>query len=151
MCSFSRLLLVYDGTSEAKAALERCSRLSLALRAPVDVVAVVDAESANAICGGLLADVAYVHLEEVARKSLSDAVRQLAQIGVRANGSVEYGRIADVVARHAQTFNPDLIVLGHRARARRARWWNARPVHVDLAERLAGATIVTVTLESAQT
>ncbi|WP_245623830.1 universal stress protein [Paraburkholderia nodosa] len=146
MSSFSRMLLVYDGTSEAQAALHRCSQLSLALSAPVDVVAVVDTEAVNASCGGLLTDVAYSHLEEIARNTLSDAVAQLAKIGIAANGCVKYGRIADVVARHAQTVNPDLIVLGHRARAR--RWWSGRPAHVDLAERLCGTTIVTVTLAS---
>ncbi|QGZ60169.1 universal stress protein [Paraburkholderia acidiphila] len=140
------MLLVYDGTSESQAALQRCSQLSLALCAPVDVVAVVDAESVNASCGGLLGDVAYTHLEEMARSTLGDAVAQLANIGITANGYVKYGRIADVVARHAQTFNPDLIVLGHRARAGRSRWWRVRPAHVDLAERLCGTTIVTVTV-----
>jgi len=149
MSSFSRMLLVYDGTSEAQAALQRCSQLSLAFSAAVDVVAVVDAEAVNATSGGLLTDVAYTHLEEIARNTLSDAVMQLANIGIAANGYVKYGRIADVVARHAQTFNPDLIVLGHRARARRPRWWSERPAHVDLAERLCGTTIVTVTLASA--
>ena len=148
MSSFSRMLLVYDGTSEAQAALHRCSQLSLALSAPVDVVAVVDAEAVNASSGGLLTDVAYTHLEEIARNTLSDAISQLASIGIAANGYVKYGRIADVVARHAQTFNPDLIVLGHRARAR--RWWSERPAHADLAERLCGTTIVTVTLASAR-
>lgn len=149
MSSFSRILLVYDGTSEAQAALQRCSQLSLTLSAPVDVVAVVDAESANANCGGLLGDVAYAHLEEMARNTLSDAVAQLVNIGIAANACVKYGQIADVVARHAQTFNPDLIVLGHRARARRSRWWSERPPHIDLTERLCGTTIVTVTLASA--
>ncbi|WP_321916183.1 MULTISPECIES: universal stress protein [unclassified Paraburkholderia] len=149
MSSFSRMLLVYDGTSEAQAALQRCSQLSLALSALVDVVAVVDSESVNASCAGLLTDVAYTHLEEMARNTLSDAVTRLANIGITANGFVKFGRIADVVARHAQTFNPDLIVLGHRSRAGRSRWWNVRPAHVDLAERLCGTTIVTVTLASA--
>lgn len=140
------MLLVYDGTSEAQAALQRCSQLSLALGAPVDVVAVIDIQSANAMCAGLLTDVAYTHIEEIARKTLGDAIAHLDGIGVNANGYVRYGRIADVVASHAQAFNPDLIVVGHRARARRARWWSERPAHVDLAERLCGTTIMTVTL-----
>ncbi len=142
------MLLVYDGTREARAALERCSQLSLALSAPVDVVAIVDTESANAQCGGLLSDVAFTHIEEHARNALNDAVSQLADIGIAANGYVKFGRIAEVVTRHAQSFNPDLIVLGHRARAKRPAWWSERPAHVDLAERLRGSTIVTVTLAS---
>lgn len=73
---------------------------------------------------------------------------ELANIGIAANGYVKYGRIAEVVARHAQTSNPDLIVLGHRSRSKRAAWWSERPAHVDLAESLRGTTIVTVTLAS---
>ncbi len=146
MSSLSRMLLVYDGTSEARAALERCSQLSLALSAPVDVVAVVDAERANANCCGMLSDVAYTHMEEHARHTLSDAVSQLEKIGIAANGYVKFGSIAEVVTHHAQTFNPDLIVLGHRSQGKRAAWWSERPAHVHLAERLRGTTIVTVTL-----
>jgi nucleotide-binding universal stress UspA family protein len=148
MSSFSRLLLIYDGTSEARAALERCSQLSLALSSPVDVVAIVDTETANAQCGGLLSDVAYTHIEEHARDTLNDAVNHLTNAGIAANGYVKFGRVAEVVVRHAQIFNPDLIVLGHRSRTKRAAWWRERPAHVDLTERLSGTTIVTVTLAS---
>ncbi|HEV3427367.1 MAG TPA: universal stress protein [Paraburkholderia sp.] len=148
MSSISRMLLVYDGTREARAALARCSQLSLALSAPVDIVSIVDAESANARCGGLLSDVAFTHIEEHARHTLDEALSQLTNIGIAANGYVKFGRITEVVTRHAQTFNPDLIVLGHRARAKRTAWWGERPAHVDLAERLSGTTIVTVTLAS---
>jgi nucleotide-binding universal stress UspA family protein len=116
------------------------------LSSPVDVVAIVDTETVNAQCGGLLSDVAYTHIEEHARHTLNDAVNHLANSGIAAIGYVKFGRVVEVVARHAQLFNPDLIVLGHRSRARRAAWWRERPAHVDLAERLRGTTIVTVTL-----
>lgn len=53
MTTLSKMLLVYDGTAESQAALSRCKQLSLALKAHVDVVSVVDPDSANATCAGM--------------------------------------------------------------------------------------------------
>jgi nucleotide-binding universal stress UspA family protein len=146
MSPFAKLLLVYDGSAESQAALERCAQLSLALSAQVDVVSVVDAESANAHCGGLLSDLAFHRLEELARSTLDHAVSQLTGDGIVASGYVSFGRLNDVVLRHTQAFNPDLVVVGHRPQARRSRWWRSRAAHHELTERLCGTTIVTVTL-----
>ncbi|CAG9221654.1 Nucleotide-binding universal stress UspA family protein [Paraburkholderia tropica] len=149
MPSFAKLLLVYDGSAEAQAALERCTQLSLALSAHVDVVSVVDTQSANAHCGGLLSDLAFHRLEELARGTLDEALVQLTRDGIAASGYVSFGRMTEVVVRHMQAFNPDLIVVGHRQQARRSRWWGERAAHHELTERLSGTTIVTVTLPAA--
>lgn len=140
------MLLVYDGTAEAQAALVRCSQLGLALSAQVDVVSVVDSISANANSAGLLSDLAYSRLEELARHTLQTAIGKLADDGVTAHGYVTFGRTVDAVSRHAAAFNPDIVVVGHRTQTGLSRWWGERPVHLDLAERLRGSTIVTVTL-----
>ncbi|KER67614.1 universal stress protein [Burkholderia cepacia] len=142
------MLLVYDGTDEAQAALARCSALSQALSAAVDVVAVVDSVTANAQSAGLLSDVAHHRLEEFARHELRRAVVKLADDGIAARGYVRFGRVADAIAAHSMTTRPDLVVVGHCARTGFARWWRERPVHVDLAERLPGATLIVVTVPS---
>lgn len=149
MSSFFKMLLVYDGTDEAQAALTRCSQLSIALSAQVDVVSVIDSVSANAHSAGMLSDLAYSRLEELARDALRSAISKLADNGVTAHGYITFGRIADAVSRHAENFNSDIVVVGHRNQKGLARWWGERPVHLDLAERLGGSTIVTVTLPSA--
>ncbi|MFM0075958.1 universal stress protein [Paraburkholderia sediminicola] len=149
MPSLSRMLLVYDGTDESHAALSRCAELSLALSAQVDVISVVDSVSANANSAGMLSDLAYMRLEESARHTLRIAIGKLADNGISAHGYVTFGRTVDAVSRHAATFNSDIVVLGHRTRKGLSRWWSDRPVHLDLAERLIGSTIVTVTLPSA--
>jgi nucleotide-binding universal stress UspA family protein len=146
MHSFSKALLVYDGTDEAQAALTRCSQLSLAFSAAVDVVSIVDMDSANACGGGLLTDLAYVHLDDLARRTLDQAIARLAADGVAAHGYVRFGCVTDVVLCHAQAFQPDVVVVGLRSRKKRSWWRNDAPRHLDLAERLAGTTIVTVTL-----
>lgn len=149
MTPLSKILLVYDGTGEAQAALVRCSQLAVAFSSQVDVVSVVDTVSANAICAGLLTDLACHGLEEHARQAIASAVTQLADRGVAAHGHIRFGRTGDVVSRHVAMFNTDFVVVGHRALRGMARWWSERPVHLELADRLRGPTILTVTLPSA--
>ncbi|MDR0243339.1 MAG: universal stress protein [Burkholderia sp.] len=148
MSSLSRMLLVYDGTDEAMAALKRCSSLSRALSAEVDVIAVVDPTTANAQAGGFLSEFTHQRLEEFAREDLRLAVGKLAEDGIVARGYVRFGRSADVIAAHATTARPDMIIVGHRARTAFARWWRDAPVHFDLVERLNGAVIVVVAVAS---
>jgi len=143
------MLLLYDGTAESQAALGRCKQLSLALKAHVDVVSVIDPESANATCAGMLSELAYAYLEDLARRTLTTAVDELIQHGVTAHGYLSFGRKADAIFRHATSSPPGIVVIGHRLQSGLARWWGERPVHVDLADRLRGATIVTVTLPDA--
>jgi hypothetical protein len=44
-----------------------------------------------------------------------------------------------------EVLKSDLIIVGHRANTGFARWYGGRPLHLDLLDRLKGATIVTVT------
>lgn len=146
MPSFSRILLFYDGTREAQSALRRCAEMSLAFSTPVDVVTVVDSVDVSARYAGLLTDVAFSQMEELAGGTLRDAIARLDAIGVCAQGHVVFGRVVDAIPRHAARFSSDLVIIGYRA-PRRLRWWYAaRPVHLDLAERMKGSTIVTVTV-----
>ncbi|KWA28573.1 universal stress protein [Burkholderia territorii] len=140
------MLLVYDGTDEAQAALARCAALSHALHAAVDVVTVVDPVTANAQSAGLLTDLAHHRLEEFARDALRRAIGKLEDDGIDARGFLRFGRAADAVAAHALTTRPDMVVVGHRASSGFARWWRERPVHFDLAERLRGAALIVVTV-----
>lgn len=145
MSFLSKMLLVYDGTDEAQAALARCTQLSVALSAHVDVVSVVDLVSANAVCAGMLTELAHDRLAQFARDSLQTAVGQLEDNGVVAHGYLTFGRTVDAVSRHAAAFRPDIVVIGYRLQTGLSRWWSERPLHVHLTERLRGSTIVTVT------
>jgi nucleotide-binding universal stress UspA family protein len=139
------MLLVYDESAEAQAALNRCAQLSLALSAHVDVVSIVDSVTANATCAGMLSDLACSRMEDHARHALDTAVEHLAEAGITAYGHLRYGRPADVISLHVAAFHADIVVIGHRVQRGLTRWWGERPVHLDLAERLHGSTIVTVT------
>ena len=91
------MLLVYDGTNEANAALARCASLSRALSATVDVVAIVDNVTANARSAGLLGG-AHQRLAESAHRDLQRAVDTLTDDGIAARGYLRFGRTADAVA-----------------------------------------------------
>ncbi|WP_233873181.1 universal stress protein [Paraburkholderia adhaesiva] len=145
MSTSSRILLFYDGTIEAKIALLRCAKLSVALSALVDVVTVVDYVTTNATWASTLSDVLVSQMEENARVDLKYALDELGLNGVVARGHVAFGDTAYAISQMIEQLNSDLIVVGHRAKTGLARWYSARPLHIDLAERLKGATIVTVT------
>ncbi len=146
MPSSSRILLFYDGTAESRAALLRCAELALALAAPVDVVAVVDFVDANAACAGMLSGLTAAQMEEQAHSALKDAIDELGLNGAVARGHIMFGRVTDSILRTIQLLKSDVIVVGHRARTRLARWYGDRPVHADLVDKLKGPMIVTVTL-----
>ena len=145
MSNASRILLFYDGTTEAKSALLRCASLSMALSAVVDVVTVVDCIGTGAQTGGILSEVLVSHLEANARSALKDAIDELGVNGIFARGHVVFGQAADAISRMIELLSSDLIVVGHRAKTGFARWYGGRPLHLDLLERLKGAMIVTVT------
>ena len=140
------VLLVFDESDEGQAALKRCSELSVALSAHVNVVSVVDPIRSNAACAGQLSDLGHACLGEFAERALEAAIDHLASKGVNAEGNVAFGRTVDAIARYAETLDPDIVIVGHRSRHKVPRWWRDRAVHAELAERLHGSTIVTVTL-----
>lgn len=87
-------------------------------------------------------------LEELVRQTLGTAVNHLKSRGLNAQGYIAFGRIVDAVSHHAEAFEADIVMVGHRAKTRFTRWWHDFPLHAELAERLPGSTIVTVTLPS---
>ncbi|CAN7797042.1 universal stress protein [Paraburkholderia hospita] len=141
----SRILLFYDGTTEAKSALFRCVSLSLALAAVVDVVTVVDCIGTAAVAGGIMNELLVLQMEANARSDLKDAIDELNTNGIFARGHVVFGHAADAIPQLLERLSADMIVVGHRVKTGFARWYGGRPLHIDLLDRLKGATIVTVT------
>ncbi|QCP54849.1 universal stress protein [Trinickia violacea] len=139
------MLLVYDGTDEAKSALLRCAELSVALAARVDVVTVVNFADDNAMCGGMLSSAAMTQLEDQARSALREAIDALGVNGVVARGHVVFGGVLEAITRMVDLLQSDVIVVGHRTRSWLERWYHGRALHVDLVERVKGSMIVTVT------
>jgi nucleotide-binding universal stress UspA family protein len=145
MESFDKILLVYDGSPEAKSALIRCAHLAAALSATVDVISVIDAEHFNAVSGGLLSGEAFAHLQLLAEQTVSEATIRLKSHGVVAHGHVGFGRSIDVLPQQAALFRSCMVMIGHRADESGFGWWSARPLYTRLAEHLKGLTLVTVT------
>jgi nucleotide-binding universal stress UspA family protein len=95
--------------------------------------------------GGMLSEVLVLQLEANARSALKDAIDELSKNGILARGHLVFGHAADAISRMLEVLKSDLIIVGHRANTGFARWYGGRPLHLDLLDRLKGATIVTVT------
>lgn len=142
MQAHSRILLLYDGSTEARLALARCAQLATALSAFVNVLSIVDSTNLNAATGGQLSGLAFVHLEQHAKEAADEAIAQLRSDGIFAHGHVAVGQTVDTLSRHAKVLSPDIVIIGHRVRRRLARWWHGSPLHADITERLQGITVV---------
>jgi nucleotide-binding universal stress UspA family protein len=142
MQKHSRILLLYDGSAEARLALARCAQLAMALSASVDVLSIVDSSNLNAACGGQLSGLAFEHLEQLAREAADEAIAQLRSDGIFAHGHIAVGQTVDTLSRHANVLSPDIVIVGHTGRRRLARWWHGSPLYADITERLRGLTVV---------
>ena len=103
----NRILLAYDGTDEAKAALVVAAELGTKLGAEMGVVSVVPMHPGR--IGGDPWDDASVHAEE-----LLQARERLAAIGARAQFHRATGDPATEIERTAVEHGYDMIVVGSR-------------------------------------
>ncbi len=142
MQEHSKILLLYDGSDEARLALARCAQLATALSAFVDVLSIVDSSNLNAATGGQLSGLAFIHLEQLAGEAADEAIAQLRRDGISAHGHVAVGQTVDTLSRHANVLSPDIVIVGHRVRRRLARWRHGSPLYADITERLQGLTVV---------
>jgi nucleotide-binding universal stress UspA family protein len=59
-----------------------------------------------------------------AQALLDEGVAWLRERGVTAQGALEFGEAVECIADTAERIDADLIILGHKARGRLARWWS---------------------------
>ncbi len=140
----SRILLYYDGTREARVALQRAADFAHALDAHTDVLAVVDTGAALAATGWYLSDLACATIQDQALITLREALDHMAGNGIEAKGHVAFGDVVDSISRHAGMLNSDMLVVGHRPRGKLARWLGGGYAHTDLVERCSGRVVVTI-------
>jgi nucleotide-binding universal stress UspA family protein len=136
------ILVYYDGSVEAKSALDRIGELALSSGRAIHVLAVIDIVSAVASSVGMLSDIACSHIVAATSDMLDKALLHLTAQGAIAHGHVSYGRPADCIARHAALVNADVIVIGYRGRRGRKRWWSSGLELDELRERADGRTIL---------
>ena len=117
------VLLCYDGSAEGRRALREGARVALAVGARAHLLAICKSLLANTTPEGLTP--ALMECQEgTARVLLDEGVQKLRELGVQAEGALVYGDPIVEIPRVARELRADLIVIGHRARGRLARWWS---------------------------
>jgi nucleotide-binding universal stress UspA family protein len=108
---FRRILLATDGSREAEAAMSSAGSFALACGAQVKVLHVWNLEVHHR------EGVWDVEMYPEAEALIGDAVRRLRALGVDASGEIrrsDPAHIADAIARSAEDFDADLVVVGSR-------------------------------------
>ncbi len=120
---FSKVLLCYDGTAEGRRALRQGADVVLCMHSEAYLLAICRNYLSAAVPEGVTPALAEAE-DDRAQKLLDEGVRWLRERGVRAQGSLDYGRPVDCIAARAEEIGADLIVVGHKRRSRLARWWS---------------------------
>jgi nucleotide-binding universal stress UspA family protein len=139
---YRRVLLCYDGSRESRDALRLGGELVAALKAETHVLLVSNVTHRAAAQG------VTVESQLQAERSTCNAILQeglawLRERGVEATPHIVLGSPSEVIPRIARELEVDLVVVGHIARARLARWW-AGPENASLLDRLRCSVLVTV-------
>lgn len=123
---FKKILLAYDGSEGSKLALDKAAELAKLAEAEIHILAVgripeyaetvSEAEEAKEQAGAFYG------------KITEEAVRDLAQRGIKTAVRVEFGKPGDVILRVAEDLRVKLIVLGTKP-------------HSPLRRRFLGATV----------
>ena len=131
---FKRILLCYDGSDAARAALKQGAELAIFFKAEVHLLLVqVGADPALvASAAGYASLVDNVGLNQT---MVAQSVERLRARGVTAYGHVTRGDTIEEIVSYAKSLAVDLIVVGHYPRPAGGRWW-AGPAKLALAERV---------------
>ena len=120
---YSRVLLCYDGTQEGRRALRQGADVVLAMKCEAFLLAVKPSLVTTSIPDGVTPGLVECE-EREAQGLLDEGVAWLRERGVKAEGALEFGNAVECIAEAAERTRADLIVVGHKARGRLARWWS---------------------------
>jgi nucleotide-binding universal stress UspA family protein len=144
MTQSGSILVYYDGSAEAKCALERTGKLASSCGKKVHVLVVTDTVSAIASSAGMLSGAAYSVMVGATSVILDEAVLHLTAQGTVPRGHASQGGVVDAITRHAALVDADMIVVGYRRLRGLAKWLSSYPTLDQLVERSAGRTVVAV-------
>ncbi len=123
---YQRILLSYDGTADGRRALREGADLATAMGADVHLLAICRSLTSTSVPEGITPELVACE-EDTARELLEDGVRRLAARGLRAEGELAVGDPLEHIPRVAARIGADLVVVAHRSRGRRVRWWSESP------------------------
>ncbi len=123
---FNRLLIAYDGSKEARKALETRMKLSAALHSETTLVTVVEPlpgyiNVAGAVAPSVLEDVRQEHRRRMEQLQL-DSKREAAVYGVNVQTLLVEGNETEAILDAARDAHADLLVIGLRRHAPGIEW-----------------------------
>jgi len=139
---YRRVLLCYDGSRESRDALRQGGELVAALKAETHVLLVSNV-SHRAAAHGVTVEAQLQAERSGCEAILEEGLTWLRERGVQAAAHVVLGEPIEVIPRLAHELEVDLVIVGHVARARLARWW-AGPENASLLDRVRCSVLVTV-------
>jgi nucleotide-binding universal stress UspA family protein len=116
------VLLCYDGSAEGRRALREGARVARAVGARAHLLAICKSMVSGSTPEGVTPAL-FGCQDDVAQALLDEGVGKLRELGVQAEGTLTHGHPIAEIPRIAREVQADLIVVGHRARGRLARWW----------------------------
>jgi nucleotide-binding universal stress UspA family protein len=123
---YRRILLCYDGTAEGRKALREGAEVAIAMRADTFLLAICRDMLATTVPEGVTPELISCH-DSTASSLLREGVEKLRAHGLVAQGELVIGDPIKEIPAAAKRLNADLVVVGHRARGRLARWWSDSP------------------------
>jgi nucleotide-binding universal stress UspA family protein len=118
---YKRILLASDETRESLVALREGALIARALAAEAFLLIIERATPGHRMADGVYP---VARDSRAALELLGLGLTRLRRLGVPCRGEVVFGEPAVEIAAYAQTFQADLIVVGHRRRSLMERWWS---------------------------
>lgn len=132
---YDNIVLAYDGSLEGRRALREGAELAAQFKAHTHLLAVIKHSTGMAIGQGFEARGLAVAEASHYQQTLDKGVAILKGFGLQASGYLVEGDPVEEIVKLAHAVNANLVVVGHRARGRLARWWRT-PVSMSLLDKL---------------
>ncbi len=120
---YRKILLCYDGTIEGRRALRQGAEVAMAMNADAYLLAIRRNLIGASVPEGVTPELVACE-QQSAQALLAEGVQWLKDRGVHTEGSLVYGDPLQRIPQLAASVGADLVVVGHRARGRLARWWS---------------------------
>lgn len=121
---YKRILLVYDGTEVAQAALATCDEIARMHQAEVLILAVIPYSTLYVGWEGAVHNKNHEDAEKKRyREIVKGGLRRLSSAGHSATGEVVVGESVDQICKFAEKEGADLLIVGVGRHRRTARLW----------------------------
>ncbi len=143
--SAQTIVIAYDGSQDARAALERSEQLMPLAGAQLHLLAVMRLPQGLFLAEGYVPENVMSEERRRMQSLVDEGLRWLSERNYRAAGHLAFGEPVKEICRVAEELKADLIIIGHRKQASFAsRWWGSS-VGQSLLEQLPCSILIAIT------